>query len=122
GLRASTQGGEALVDAPSAYVALDGHRLAVTLRSPRFTFDPDRYRGGPGWPPDASLDLRVTNGTLTVVAGAVPEPVVAFDAIGGTLHASGPRARYDVTLALTDRARRYPVSGRSVTDSDGSVS
>jgi exopolysaccharide biosynthesis protein len=119
GLRASTRGGGALVDAPSATVALTGHHLSVALQDPHFTFDLDRYRSVRRALGDASLDLRVTGGTLSIVAGDVPVPLVAFDAVAGSLRASATAVRYDVSLALVDGDLRYPITGATAIAADG---
>lgn len=121
GVRAHTREGGALVDAPSAFAALDGRHLSVSLESPRFVFDLDRYGSARRAFDAASLDLRVTNGSLTLVAGEVPEPELAFDGIDGSLAASGTRLRYDVTLALLAGDRRYPISGRTLERADGTT-
>lgn len=121
GMRASTRGGGALVDAPDATVALNGKQLRIALESPRFVFDIDRYRSVSRALGDASLDVRIANGALTVVSGAVPEPVVAFDAVDGSLHADRAGVRYDVSLALVDGAERYPISGSFATAADGTA-
>jgi len=119
GLSAGTPGGGAFVDAPRAYLEVHGSHLSVALERPRFTFDLDRYAGVQRALAGTSLDLHVTDGTLAVVAGAVPQPMLAFDALAGSVRATGRTLHCDVTLALVDGAQRYPIVGHSTFDPSG---
>jgi exopolysaccharide biosynthesis protein len=119
GLRANVRGGGALVEAPRGYVRIDGRRLTIALERPRFTFDVDRYAGVGRALAATALDLHVTGGTLTVVAGEVPRPVLAFDALEGSVRAGERGVRYDLALALVDGSRRFPIAGRPTVAADG---
>jgi exopolysaccharide biosynthesis protein len=119
GLSASTLGGGAIVDAPRAYLEIHGSHVSVALERPRFTFDLDRNAGVRRALGGMSLDMHVSDGSLTVVAGAVPQPMLAFEALAGTVRATGRTMRYDVTLALVDGERRYPIAGHPTLDPSG---
>jgi len=130
GLRAYTLGGAASVDAARAVVALRGHDARIELEAPRFVFDPDRFRGDEiqrtrdslarFGAADPTLALVVGSGTLTIVTGSVPQPLLAFDALNGTLAESSVPLDYDLTLQLVDGDARYPISAHSIVHVDGS--
>jgi exopolysaccharide biosynthesis protein len=130
GLRAYTLGGATSVDAPRAVVELRGHDARIELDSPRFVYDPDRYRGDEMQrtrdalarfgAADASLALHVRAGSLTIVSGAVPAPLLVFDALTGTLAQSALPLDYDLTLQLVDGDTRYPITAHSIVHVDGS--
>jgi len=129
GVSVHTVGGAGGFDAPRALVALHGHAIDVDLQSPNFVFDPDRVRGDETHRvgdslarigmADATLSLHVRDGSMTVISGVVPEPVLAFGAVAGTLDWRGDPPDFAVTFDLIDGGTHYPVAGHSAASIEG---
>jgi exopolysaccharide biosynthesis protein len=131
GVSAHTRGGAATVLAPRAAIYLSEHAADVVLEGPRFSYDPDRYRGdelgsfyaafkkfGAG---ETTFQLHVRDGSFTIVSGAVPQPVLTFDALAGSFDERSSPPLYNVTMRLEDGAARYGIFGQTVVQTDGSI-
>jgi len=130
GLSVHTRGGGASVTVPRAAVYLDGHAADVVLEGARFVYDPDRYRGDEMGDfrgafeklgADATFQLTVRNGSLTIVSGAVPVPVLTFDDLAGSYDERTSPPLYELTMRLADGTARYVLSGQTVVQNDGSI-
>jgi exopolysaccharide biosynthesis protein len=119
GLRATAPGGGVVVDAPRAYLEVNGNHLTAALERPHFTLDLDRFAGVQHAFAGTSLDVHVSDGSLTVVAGTAAQPVLGFDALAGAVRVRGPAMRFDLTLALVDAGQRYPIAAHSTLDPSG---
>jgi hypothetical protein len=119
GLVAWTHGGAFLVDAPLARIELGRGGPTVELARPRFVVEPERVRGNERSVLRAGT-LHFTDGTLSVVAGEIPEPLVAFDRFSGDI-ADGAHVRYTAHIELLAAGGRFPIDGRSVESAGGSV-
>jgi exopolysaccharide biosynthesis protein len=129
GITVHTLGGAAAFDAPSAVVGVSGHAFRIVLERPRFVVDPERYRGDEverarhalahAGMSDASFDVHFGSGTLTVVRGDVPSPILAFDNVGGSFAEQNASPDYNLSLNLLDRGNSYPIAGHSVLQVDG---
>jgi exopolysaccharide biosynthesis protein len=131
GVSAHTRGGAASVSVPRAAVYFAGPSVDVVLADPQFVFDPERYRGdeidalhdalskfGSG---ETGFQLHARDGTLTIVSGAVPIPLLRFERLTGSLDERVSPALYDLTANLIDGERSYPLAGQTVVRTDGSI-
>jgi exopolysaccharide biosynthesis protein len=123
GVTLHSRGGAGILTAPRAEVAVRGNVYDVTLERPQFAFLPDRYRGdelrraGLG----ATVNLRVSDGTLAVASGAVPSLALLFHDVDGTLRFGAAGLAYDVTLHLDAGGADVALAGHSELDASGRV-
>ncbi len=126
-VRASEPGGVGAAVAAQVRVRVDGRTIAIDVRAPHVTFDPDRYRdadrarvrdaftsydGG-----HASVAVTVRDGTLTIARGVAP--VLAFASIDGKVRATTARVTYDLAAQFVDAGVRYPIAGATQLRDDG---
>jgi hypothetical protein len=119
GLVAWTHGGAFLVDAPLARIELGRGSPVVELAQPRFVVAPERLRENERTVLRAGT-LRFADGTLSVVAGEIPEPIVAFDRFSCDI-TKAARVRYDAHIELLAAGGRFPIDGHSVVGADGNA-
>lgn len=131
GLRAHTRGGSIVVIAASARATVRDGQLTLVLNRPGIVVALDRLRGDEfaragaalaKWlGPAARGHMTLAHGTLTLVNGEVPMPVIACDEVNASGHVGDARVAYDLTLNLRDGAMAYPIQSHTIARDAGSL-
>jgi phosphodiester glycosidase len=129
GLHAHSRGGGIVLDVPRIDVTSSRKRLAAIVDRPRVTLLPDRWHGDEREKLEAGLrslsgdskdlDAEVRAGGVVIARGAVPELVVDFGDVRGTVRLHDGMPAYALTLALVVGAKRYPISANAETTGGG---
>ena len=132
GLHAHSRGGAFVLDVDRIEVDSHGSHMALVVDGPHVALLPDRWRGDERESMRSSLtslhldgslvDARVSNGTVVVATGAIPELAANFTGLEGIVHLNAGRLTYQLNGALADGKARYPIAGVADINDAGAVS